>query len=72
MKAHFEINEDYYNDKRKIITVFLSKLTEGRAGTFTEGWYMKLNNPNTLDSEQDAKKLFNNFEKTFILRDIQD
>ena len=52
--------------------VFLSKLTGGRAGTFAEGWYMKQENPDISDKEQSANKLFKDFEKTFILRDIQD
>ena len=72
MKAYFGINQDYYNDERKIIMIFLNKLTTGRAGTFTEGWYLRLNNPSTPDSEQTADKLYDDFEKTFILRDIQD
>ena len=72
MKAYFKINQDYYDDERRIIMVFLNKLTKGRAGTFAEGWYMKLNNPSTLDSEQMVNKLYATFTETFIPRDIQD
>ena len=38
MKDYFKINQDYYNDEKKIIMVFLSELTKGRASTFAEGW----------------------------------
>lgn len=67
MKAHLDINPNYYDDEKTIIMVVLSKLTGGRAGTFTEGWYMKQENLETT-----ADKLFKAFEETFILRDIQD
>ena len=72
MKAYFEMHQDYYDDKRRITTVFLNKLTEGRAGTFTEGWYSKLTNLSISDLETTVDKLFAAFEETFIPRDIQD
>ena len=72
MKAYFGINQDYYDDKRKIIMVFLSKLTKGRASTFAKGWYMKLNNLSISDSETMADKLYVTFEETFIPRDLVD
>ena len=37
MKAYFKINHEFYDDKKMIIIVFLSKMTKGRAGTFTKG-----------------------------------
>ena len=67
MKAHFKINKEHYADDKKIVIVFLNKLTTGRATTFAEGWYMKQENPETT-----ADKLFKAFEETFIPRDIQD
>ena len=72
MKAYFEIHQDYYDDKRRITMVFLSKLTTGRAGTFTEGWYMKLANPSIPDLETMVDKLYIAFKETFIPRDITD
>ena len=72
MKAYFEMHQDYYDDKRRITTVFLNKLTTGRAGTFAKGWYAKLTNPSISDSETMVDKLFTAFKETFIPRDIQD
>ena len=72
MKAYFLLNEDFYDDERKIITVLLSKLTKGKAGTFTEGWYMKLTSPNSPDLELTVNKLYVAFEETFVPRDIMD
>ena len=72
MKDYFKINQDYYNDEKKIIMVFLSKLTKGRASTFAEGWYMKFNNQSTPDLEQTINKLYTAFKGTFIPRDIID
>ena len=72
MKAYFGINQDYYNNEKKIIMVFLNKLTKERAGTFAEGWYMKLNNPGISDSEITVNKLYIAFEETFVPRDIVD
>ena len=72
MKAYFEMHQDYYDDERRTTTVFLNKLTTGRAGTFTEGWYAKLTNPSIPNLETTVDKLFATFKETFIPRDIQD
>ena len=72
MKAYFKMHQDYYDNERRITTVFLNKLTTGRAGTFAEGWYVKLTNPSISDSETMVDKLFTTFKETFIPRDIQD
>ena len=72
MKAYFEMHQDYYNNERRITMVFLNKLTTGRAGTFAEGWCLKLTNPSIPDSETMIDKLFTAFKETFIPRDIQD
>ena len=72
MKAYFEVNQDFYDDEKKITTVFLNKLTNGRASTFAEGWYMKLTNLSTSDSETTVNKLYITFKETFIPKDMQD
>ena len=72
MKAYFELHQDFYDDEKKITTVFLKKLTNGRAGTFAKGWYTKLTNPITPDSETMVDKLYVVFKETFIPKDIQD
>ena len=72
MKAYFEIHQDYYDNKRRTTMVFLNKLTTGRAGTFAEGWYMKLTNPSIPDSETTVDKLYDAFKEIFIPKDITD
>ena len=72
MKAYFRMHQDYYDDEERIIMIFLSKLTNGRASTFAKGWYRKLTNPSISDSEIMANKLYEAFADTFIPRDIQD
>ena len=72
MKAYFELHQDFYDDEKKITMVFLNKLIDGRAGTFAEGWYLKLTNPSTPDLEIMVNKLYVAFKETFIPRDIQD
>ena len=72
MKAYFDIHQDYYDDEKRITMVFLNKLNTGRAGTFAKGWYLKLTNLSTPDSEITANKLYVAFADTFIPRDITD
>ena len=72
MKAYFEMHQDYYDNERRITMVFLNKLTEGRASTFTEGWYSELTNPSIPDLETMVNKLYATFKETFIPWDIQD
>ena len=72
MKAYFELHQDFYDDEKKITTVFLNKLTNGRASTFAKGWYTKLTNLSTSDSETTVNKLYITFKETFIPKDIQD
>ena len=47
-------------------------MRKGRGGTFAEGWYIKLVNPDIPESEKTFKKLSSTFEETFILKDIKD
>ena len=72
MRAYFRINSDFYDNEKKIIMIFLSKLTKGRASTFAEGWHLKLINLLILDSEITVNKLYAAFEETFVLKDIKD
>ena len=72
MKAYFGMNEEIYKDDKTIMVVFLNKMSKGRGGTFTKGWYIKLVNPAIPDSEKMFKKLCNTFEETFIPKDIKD
>ena len=44
MKAYFGMNNHIYKDDKTIMLVFLNKMSKGRGGTFTEGWYIKLVN----------------------------
>ena len=71
MKAYFQINHDFYDKEEKMIVVFLSKLTNGRAGTFTKGWYLRLNNLDLPDSEKEFDELCSSFEEAFSLKDIK-
>ena len=72
MKAYFRMHQDFYDDEKEITTVFLNKLTNGRAGTLAEGCYTKLTNPSIPDLELTVDKLYITFKETFISRDIQD
>ena len=72
MKAYFRMNKEIYKEEKNIVLVFLNKMSKGRGGTFTEGWYIKLVNPAIPESEKTFKKLCDAFEETFILKDIKD
>ena len=66
------MNEEIYKEEKNIVLVFLNKMSKGRGGTFTEGWYIKLVNPAIPESEKTFKKLCDAFEETFILKNIKD
>ena len=72
MKAYFGMNEEIYKEEKNVILVFLNKMSKGRGGTFTEGWYIKLVNPAIPKSEKTIKPLCDAFEETFIPKDIKD
>ena len=72
MKAYFRMNDHIYKDDKTVILVFLNKMSKGRGGTFTKGWYIRLVNTAIPDLEKTFKKLCNTFEETFILKDIKD
>ena len=72
MKAYFGMNNHIYKDDKTVVLIFLNKMSKGRGGTFTEGWYIKLVNTAIPDSEQMFKKLCDAFEETFIPKDIKD
>ena len=72
MKAYFKIINDFYDEEKKIVLVFLNKMTKRRAGTFAEGWYLRLINLDIPDSEKTFNKLCTAFEETFILKHIKD
>ena len=72
MKACFGMNEEIYKDEKNVVLVFLNKMSKGRGGTFTEGWYIKLVNPAIPNSEKTFKKLSDTFEETFVPKDIKD
>ena len=69
MKAFFWVNRKFFTNQRRAVTVFLSKLEEGRAAQFTEGWYMKLLNQG---EEISAEECLEAFEETFCPRDLKD
>ena len=72
MKAYFTINNEIYKDEKTTVLVFLSKMSKGRGGTFTECWYLKLANPAIPESEKTFKKLCSTFEETFVPKDLKD
>ena len=72
MKAYFGMNQEINKDKKNIIIVFLNKMSKGKGGAFTEGWYLKLINEDIPKSEKMFKKLCDAFKETFILKDIKD
>ena len=72
INAYFGMNKAIYKDKKNVVLVFLNKISKGRGGTFTEGWYIKLVNPAIPKSEKTFKKLCDAFEETFIPKDIKD
>ena len=72
MKAYVGMNEEIYKDNKTVVLVFLNKMSKGRGGTFTEGWYIKLVNPAIPNSEKTFKKLSDTFEETFVPKDIKD
>ena len=72
MKAYFGMNDKIYKENKTIMLVFLNKMSKGRGGTFTKGWYIKLVNTAIPDSEKTFKKLCKAFKETFILKDIKD
>ena len=55
IKAYYGMNDKIYKDNKTAILVFLNKMSKGRGGTFTEGWYMKLVNLAIPDSEKTFK-----------------
>ena len=72
MKAYFIIHNEVYKDDSTTMLIYLNKMSKGRGGTFTEGWYLKLANPAIPDSEKTFKKICKVFEEAFILKDIKD
>ena len=68
MKAYFWMNDEIYKDEKNVVLVFLNKMSKGRGGTFTKGWYLKMINTVIPDEEKTFKKLCDAFEETFILR----
>ena len=72
MKAYFTMNDEIYKDKKTTVLVFLNRMSQGRGGTFAEGWYLKLANPAIPESEKTFKKLCTAFEDTFIPKDTKD
>ena len=72
MKAYFGMNNEIYKDEKNVVLVFLNKMSKGRGGTFTEGWYLKLINTAIPKSEKTFKKLCDAFEETFIPKDVKD
>ena len=72
MKAYFTMNCEVYKDDSTTMLVFLNKLSKGRGGTFTEGWYLNLANLAIPESEKTFKKLCKAFEEAFVLKDIKD
>ena len=66
------MNEEIYKDEKNVVLVFLNKMSKGRGGTFTEGWYIKLVNHTIPNSEKTVKKLCDTFEETVIPKDIKD
>ena len=72
MKAYFVMNSAVYTDDATTVLIFLNKMSKGRGGTFTEGWYLKLANLAIPDSEKTFKKICKAFEEAFILKDIKD
>ena len=72
MKAYFGMNKEIYRDEKNVVLVFLNKMSKGRGGTFTEGWYLKLINMVISKSKKTFKKLCNTFKETFILKDMKD
>ena len=72
MKAYFGMNDHIYKDDKMVILVFLNKMRNGRGGTFTKGWYMKLVDLSILDSKKTFKVLCDTFEETFIPKDLKD
>ena len=72
MKAYFGMNEEIYKEKQNVVLVFLNKMSKGRRGTFTEGWYLKLVDTAIPKSEKTFKKLCDAFEETLIPKDVKD
>ena len=72
MKAYFGMNEEIYKEKQNVVLVFLNKMSKGRGGTFTEGWYLKLVDTAIPKSEKTFKKLCDAFEETLIPKDVKD
>ena len=72
MKAYFGMNNHFYKEDKTVVLVFLNKMSKGRGGTFTEGWYMQLVNLAIPDSEKTFKQPCEAFEETFIPKDIKD
>ena len=72
MKANFIMNSEVYKDDSTTVLIFLNKLSKGRGGTFAKGWYLKLANQATPESEKTFKKLCKAFEEAFIPKDIKD
>lgn len=50
----------------------LKKMSIGQGTTFTEGWYLKLQNDEIPLSEKTLEKLYEDFTQAFILRELVD
>ena len=72
MKAYFVMTNEVYRDDSTTVLIFLNKMSKGRGGTFTKGWYLKLANPTIPDSEKTFKKICKAFEEAFFLKDIKE
>ena len=71
MKAYFSINGDVYDDMAQTITM-LNKMNIGRGATFTEGWYLRLENDDIPPDHKSFVKLDEDFHRTFIPKDLED
>ena len=71
MKAYLIINRETYDDKAQMITT-LNKMSKGRGATFTEGWYLKLDNDDIPPNQKTFEKLGKDFHRMFIPKDLED
>ena len=71
MKAYFSINRETYNDKAQTL-VTLNKMRTRRGATFSEGWYLKLDNNDIPPDQKTFAKLDEDFHQTFIPKGLED
>ena len=70
-KAYFSINEETYDNKAQTL-VTLNKMSTGRGATFTEGWYLKLDNDDIPPDLKTFAKLDEDFHRAFVPKDLED